>query len=244
MAQEYKALVKYQGGETTYTFPFLYLRKKFVKVRYQKPDGTFENLEYAKDYNVEELKVKLEGAGSSEDNIIIYRQTPTDMLIDYVDATILKAYDLNVNQIQLLHILEEQQDRTLGYATGEFVFDAYDQRIQNVADPVNDKDAVNKQWFLQELYKRALCLDENMEHWDAEGRRIMKVANPYAGQDAVTLNYLMSYAPKIIGDAILDDFFEIDVNGGLMPTENPTYARKWVLDANGDIMPKESEVSA
>ena len=34
-----------------------------------------------------------------------------------------------------------------------------------------------------------------------------------------------------------DDFFDIDVDGGLMPGLNPTFAYDWQLDANGDIMP-------
>jgi len=37
-----------------------------------------------------------------------------------------------------------------------------------------------------------------------------------------------------------DDFFDIDVWGGLMPAENPTAAFEWTLDDNGDIMPKDA----
>ena len=37
-----------------------------------------------------------------------------------------------------------------------------------------------------------------------------------------------------------DDFFDIDVWGGLMPSENPTAANEWTLDSNGDIMPKDA----
>lgn len=34
-----------------------------------------------------------------------------------------------------------------------------------------------------------------------------------------------------------DDFFELDENGDLMPTLQPTYSGFWALDANGDIVP-------
>lgn len=34
-----------------------------------------------------------------------------------------------------------------------------------------------------------------------------------------------------------DDFFDIDVWGGLMPAEDPVTSYNWVLDTNGDIMP-------
>ena len=35
----------------------------------------------------------------------------------------------------------------------------------------------------------------------------------------------------------LDDFFDIDVDGGLEPSVNPTFSIKWQLDGNGNIMP-------
>jgi hypothetical protein len=34
-----------------------------------------------------------------------------------------------------------------------------------------------------------------------------------------------------------DDFFDIDVDGGLEPSVNPTFSIKWQLDSNGNIMP-------
>lgn len=37
-----------------------------------------------------------------------------------------------------------------------------------------------------------------------------------------------------------DDFFDIDLWGALMPSENPTSAYGWTLDTNGDIMPKDA----
>jgi hypothetical protein len=35
----------------------------------------------------------------------------------------------------------------------------------------------------------------------------------------------------------LDDFFDIDVDGGLEPSVNPAFSIKWQLDGNGNIMP-------
>jgi hypothetical protein len=34
-----------------------------------------------------------------------------------------------------------------------------------------------------------------------------------------------------------DDFFDIDIDGGLEPSVNPTFSNKWQLDGNGNIMP-------
>lgn len=36
-----------------------------------------------------------------------------------------------------------------------------------------------------------------------------------------------------------EGFFEIDTNGGLMPSENPVRSDNFELDTNGAIMPKE-----
>lgn len=40
---------------------------------------------------------------------------------------------------------------------------------------------------------------------------------------------------------IKNNFWDIDIDGGLMPAVNPTYSEDFVLDSNGDIMPREME---
>ena len=37
-----------------------------------------------------------------------------------------------------------------------------------------------------------------------------------------------------------DDFWDIDVWGGYMPSENPTASYSWELDSNGDVMPRNA----
>lgn len=144
---DYKASVFYKGGEVNYDFPFPYLKKKFVKVRYKKPDGSYEYLEYNKDYSVSDKKVTLHTAGSPDDVINIYRQTPSEQIVDFTDASVLKASDLNVYQTQLLHIAEETSD---GLQSGSLSvngateqWDADHLRITNLADAQDEEDAVN-----------------------------------------------------------------------------------------------------
>lgn len=145
---EYKTSVYYAGGESTYTFPFEYLQKSFVKVRYQKPDGVFQYLEFGKDYTIEENRVNLITLSDREDKVNIYRSTPTDRMVKYVDASILKAHDMNVNELQTLHIMEEQTDYLTAYALfrGDKanVWEAGNLRIVNLAAPLEPTDAVNK----------------------------------------------------------------------------------------------------
>lgn len=40
------------------------------------------------------------------------------------------------------------------------------------------------------------------------------------------------------GSGQVYNFFELDSNGGLMPSESPIYSDSFELDANGAIMPK------
>jgi hypothetical protein len=145
---ELKTSVFYKAGGTTYTFPFEYLQKNFVKVRYQKPDASYVNLEYEKDYTITEDTVNLMVAGSTDDIINIYRETPADRLVKYVDASILKAHDMNVNELQTLHIMEEQTDYLTAYALFKADnanrWDARQLRLTNVALPQEPTDAVNK----------------------------------------------------------------------------------------------------
>lgn len=145
---EYKTFVYYAGGESTYTFPFEYLQKSFVKVRYQKPDDVFQYLEFGKDYTIEENRVNLITLSNKEDKVNIYRSTPTDRMVKYVDASILKAHDMNVNELQTLHIMEEQKDYLTAYALfrGDKanVWEAGDLRIVDLAAPLEPTDAVNK----------------------------------------------------------------------------------------------------
>lgn len=145
---EYKTSVYYAGGESTYTFPFEYLQKSFVKVRYQKPDGVLQYLAFGKDYTIEENRVTLITLPDREDKVNIYRSTPTDRMVKYVDASILKAHDMNVNELQTLHIMEEQTDYLTAYALfrGDKanVWEAGSLRIINLAAPLEPTDAVNK----------------------------------------------------------------------------------------------------
>jgi hypothetical protein len=37
-----------------------------------------------------------------------------------------------------------------------------------------------------------------------------------------------------------DDYFDVDIQGGLMPALNPTFAYSWQLDEQGNIMPRDA----
>ena len=81
--------------------------------------------------------------------IVIKRQTSTERLVSWQDASVLKASDMTLAQVQQLHILEEQQDwiKTNSMVTDDANrWNALNHRIINVSDPINDQDAVTKNY--------------------------------------------------------------------------------------------------
>nr|UWG83906.1 MAG: tail fiber protein [Bacteriophage sp.] len=153
----FKARVEYEvtdGTQTTYTFPFSYLRKKFVMVSILHPDASETALEYGVDYTVNDLSVSLTIPAQVGEHIIIYRQTSTDKIVTWNDGSILLARDMNTEDAQMLHLQEEQQDYIMAHAIStkvtsdkEVLWDALNHRVINVSDPKEPQDAVTKNYM-------------------------------------------------------------------------------------------------
>lgn len=153
----FKARVEYEvtdGTQTTYTFPFSYLRKKFVMVSILHSDASETALEYGVDYTVNDLSVSLPTPAQVGEHIIIYRQTSTDKIVTWNDGSILLARDMNTEDAQMLHLQEEQQDYIMAHAIStkvtsdkEVLWDALNHRVINVSDPKDPQDAVTKNYM-------------------------------------------------------------------------------------------------
>ena len=108
-------------------------------------------LEYGRDYTVQDKTITLTTAGNSADTICIYRETPTDRQVEFVDASVLKAYDLNKFEIQLLHIAEENYDsistNIIRVNETSNVWDGLFRRLSNIADPTEEQDVVTKHYM-------------------------------------------------------------------------------------------------
>ena len=156
--QGFKARVEYEvtdGTQLLYTFPFSYLRKKFIKVDVLHADNSITTLTYGVDYVVNDLSLTLTNPAKVGEHLIIYRQTTTDKIITWNDGSILLASDMNTEDVQMLHLQEEQQDYIQSHsintktdsATKEVLWDALTHRVINVSDPKDPQDAVTKHYM-------------------------------------------------------------------------------------------------
>lgn len=156
--QGFKARVEYEvtdGTQLLYTFPFSYLRKKFIKVDVLHADNSITTLTYGVDYVVNDLSLTLTNPAKVGEHLIIYRQTTTDKIITWNDGSILLASDMNTEDVQMLHLQEEQQDYIQAHsintktdsAIKEVLWDALNHRVINVSDPKDPQDAVTKHYM-------------------------------------------------------------------------------------------------
>ena len=107
------------------------------------------NLTYGTDYVVANRQVTLSLAPTAGTLIVIQRKTSTERLVSWQDASVLKAEDMTIAQVQQLHILEEQEDwiRINSMVTDEDSrWNALNHRIINVGDPIDPQDVTTKNY--------------------------------------------------------------------------------------------------
>lgn len=153
----FKTRVEYEitdASVKTYSFPFPYLRKEFIKVSILHKDNTITALTYGVDYSVDDLSITLVTAPSVSEHLIIYRETTTDRIITWNDGSILLAKDMNTEDAQMLHLQEEQQDYITANALAtsvtsnkETIWSALNHRITDVFDPKEEQDVVTKHYM-------------------------------------------------------------------------------------------------
>ena len=134
------------GTQTRFDFPFDYLRKSFV---YVSVNNTLMN--NTTDYIIDGRTVVFNTAPASGSVIRIYRETATDRLVVWADASVLKAADMTIQQVQQLHILEEANDWTKSSSIvlndDGTAWQGRNYRLTNIADPVDEQDAVTKRYI-------------------------------------------------------------------------------------------------
>lgn len=134
------SIARYVGDGTTKTFsvPFPYLKREFIKVYVNGEPVT--GLTWNSPNQVSLPNPPPEGSV-----VTVARETSLIRLLRFRDASMLKEENLDLDSDQLMALVQEMHDRTneslrLGL-TGEW--DALGKRIQNVGRPKESGDAVN-----------------------------------------------------------------------------------------------------
>lgn len=149
MANVIKTVMTYPLNGTTRDFniPFEYLARKFIQVTLIGVDRKILvlNTDYRFSTKTTITTTQAWGPAQGYQQIEIRRYTSaTERLVDFTDGSILRAYDLNIAQIQTMHVAEEARDLTADTigVNNEGHLDARGRRIVNLANAVNDRDAV------------------------------------------------------------------------------------------------------
>lgn len=132
------------GVQTNFSVPFDYLRPSFVHV-------TINDTDVSGAYTISNRMIMFDSAPPKDSIVYIYRSTPTTRLVSWADASILKAIDMTIAEIQQLHILEEASDWS---KTNSIVLDeesgawqGRNCRMSKVADPTEAQDVVTKHYL-------------------------------------------------------------------------------------------------
>lgn len=100
-------------------------------------------------FTVANRTIEFDIAPTADVLVTIYRVTPTEPLVGWADASVIKALDMTVAQIQQLHIIEENRDwsRTNSVVLEDNVYNMRFHRVINVADPQDPQDVVTKNYM-------------------------------------------------------------------------------------------------
>lgn len=150
-------IIIYSGdGKTTdFKVPFDYLKKSFVKILVNGRELVGGNYgDPSKDYYfLDPTTVRLLKAPPTKAKVVVKRFTSaTERVVSFKDASILKAKDLDASTLQATHIAEEGRDVVAEalFMDKERNWDAKNKRIVNLADPVDDTDAINYKTYKEE----------------------------------------------------------------------------------------------
>lgn len=205
-------IIIYQGdGNTTsFTVPFDYLKKTFVKVfldtSTELKGGSSSDASadyYFKDATTIQL-TKI--VPTSTQTITIRRYTSaTERVASFRDGSVLYAKDLDISQVQAFHIAEEGRDILNDALTvnREGDWDAKGKRITRVGNPVDSTDAVTKGYVdsVVDLQKTLGEYEETTKGYRDETEGFRDESLNYATQAQASAGVVVSAREDVLNKA-------------------------------------------
>ena len=145
-----KASVSFVGDGSTnrFYFGFDYINKQFVKVQVGADNSP---LTYLTDYTVDDRSVILTDTPDVGVAIRVYRETPSDRIVEWADGAFIKASQMTLESLQQLHLIEEAHDYPILNSLSKYPdgvnFNALGSRVVNVSDPIDPQDVVTKHYM-------------------------------------------------------------------------------------------------
>lgn len=139
------------GSKKDFSVPFEYLARKFVAVTLVGSAGRkllVLNTDYRFTSKTAIQTTQAWGAGSGYTTIEVKRNTSaTDRLVSFADGSILRATDMNLSQVQTLHVAEEARNAVSDTISvnGDGMLDARGRRLVNLQSAQDGTDAVTLQ---------------------------------------------------------------------------------------------------
>ena len=137
-------------GSRVYPVNFEYLARRFVVVMLISPTARLElslNTDYRFTGKMEITTTVAWSAGEFTQIEIRRTTSATDRLVNFTDGSILRSQDLNISQIQAIHIAEEGRDISSGALLNNMgSWDTKNLRIRNLGVPIDPQDATTKDY--------------------------------------------------------------------------------------------------
>lgn len=144
------------GSIQEFDVTFDYLSQTFIKVNLVGPTG-LTPMVLGTDYTFvtpTRIRTTVPYGPPTFTTIELRRETSTtERLVEFQDASILHAQDLNVDALQVMHVAEEARNaatETLG-VNGDGNLDARNRRIVNVLDPIDPADVVTLNYYTSQV---------------------------------------------------------------------------------------------
>lgn len=169
--------------QQNYNFGFDYLSKEFVRVIIDDTE-----LSYPDDYYVNGTTVTLKVKPNEVKPMIIYRKTSTIPLVKWQDGSVMTAKDMNLQELQALHINEETVLKHEDVRKWHHLVQEGKQRVEDKVKEISDTLDHVLQLAGGDVYTRTETdskLDTFKKDLEANANKTFIITHPMFGKDII-----------------------------------------------------------